>query len=143
SYRLRFVFGRLAVYDIALTDQPQPGGNHVQACHRRDPCRSPRADPGFGAEAYRRARSCLEKIPVSELRDLIERYSDDRASLRRTYTLAFSEMGRTRMRQFYTSWLERIGKLNFDAMSQDGRIDYILLKNQFDYELRQLDNQAK
>jgi uncharacterized protein (DUF885 family) len=99
--------------------------------------------PALGQKPTGEPDPAVEKIPVSELRDLIERYSDDRASLRRTYTLAFSEMGRTRTKQFYTSWRERIGKLNFDSMSQDGRIDYILLKNQVDYELRQLDIQAK
>ena len=85
----------------------------------------------------------VEKIPVSEMRDLIERYTDDRASLRRTFPLTFSEARRTRMKQFGTNWLDRLGKLNFDSMSQDGRIDYILLKNQIDYELRQLDIQTK
>jgi len=84
-----------------------------------------------------------EKIPASELRDFIERYTDDRASVRRTFNLAFSETSRTRMRGFYSSWLARLGKVDFDSLSQDGRIDYILLKNQLDYELRQIDIQAK
>jgi hypothetical protein len=84
-----------------------------------------------------------EKIPVSELRDFIERYTDDRASVRRTFNLAFSETTRTRMRGFYTSWLARLGKVDFDSLSQDGRIDYVLLKNQLDYEVRQIDIQAK
>jgi uncharacterized protein (DUF885 family) len=85
----------------------------------------------------------VERVPVSEMRAAIERYSDDRAILRRTFPIASSETTRTRMKQFYTTWLERIGKMDFDGMSQDGRIDYILLKNQIDYELRQLDIQAK
>ena len=97
----------------------------------------------FGQKPTGEPDPAVEKIPASELRDLIERYTDDRASLRRTYPLAISETGRTRMKQFYTGWLERIGKINFDSMSQDGRIDYVLLKNQMDYELRQLDIQAK
>src|SRR5262249_4804409 len=33
-------------------------------------------------------------------------------------------------------------KLNFDAMGLDGRVDYILLKNHIEHEVRQLDIQA-
>ncbi len=97
----------------------------------------------FGQRPTGEPDPIAEKIPVSEMRSLIERYSGDRTSLRRTFPLTFSDAGRTRMRQFYTGWLDRIGKMDFDSMSQDGRIDYTLLKNQIDYELRQLDIQAK
>ena len=97
----------------------------------------------FGQRPTGEPDPAVEKIPVSEMRSLIERYSSDRAILRRTFPLTFSETGRTRMRQFYTGWLDRMVKLNFDSMSQDGQIDYVLLNNQVDYELRQLDIQAK
>src|SRR5687767_12245663 len=33
--------------------------------------------------------------------------------------------------------------MNFDSMSQDGKVDYILFRNHLEYELRQLDIQAK
>jgi uncharacterized protein (DUF885 family) len=97
----------------------------------------------FGQRPTGEPDPAVERIPVSEMRAAIERYSDDRAILRRTFPIASSETTRARMKQFYTSWIERIGKMNFDAMSQDGRIDYVLLKNQIEYELRQLDIQAK
>lgn len=97
----------------------------------------------FGQRPTGEPDPAVERIPVSEMRSAIERYSDDRAILRRTFPIASSETTRARMKQFYTSWIERIGKMNFDAMSQDGRIDYVLLKNQIEYELRQLDIQAK
>jgi Bacterial protein of unknown function (DUF885) len=47
------------------------------------------------------------------------------------------------MKQFYAEWLAAIGRMNFEAMGQDGRIDYLLFKNQLDYESRQLDIRAK
>jgi hypothetical protein len=47
------------------------------------------------------------------------------------------------MKQFYTDWLAALAKLDFDSMSQDGRIDYVLFKNHLDHELRQLDLQIK
>jgi dipeptidyl aminopeptidase/acylaminoacyl peptidase/uncharacterized protein (DUF885 family) len=79
----------------------------------------------------------------SELRPVIERYSADRASLSRTHTIPVSPARRSKFRQFYSDWLERLGRLSFDGLSQDGRVDYLLLKNQLEYELRRLDIQAK
>ncbi len=74
---------------------------------------------------------------------MIERDSADRASLLRTYTIPISPARRSRFKQLYTDWLERLGRLSFDSLSQDGRVDYLLLKNQLEYELRRLDIQAK
>ena len=79
----------------------------------------------------------------SELRGVIERYASDRGSLARFYTVEASSARQTRMRKFYTEWLATLAKLNFDSMSQDGRIDYVLFKNHLDRELRQLDLQVK
>jgi len=47
------------------------------------------------------------------------------------------------MKQFYSDWLATLAKLDFDSMSQDGRIDYLLFKNHLDHELRQLDLKVK
>ena len=79
----------------------------------------------------------------SEMRSLIERYSSDRGSLARFYSVEGSSARQSRMKQFYGQWLASLTKLNFDSMSQDGRIDYILFKNHLDHELRQLDLQIK
>ncbi|CDM64092.1 DUF885 family protein [Pyrinomonas methylaliphatogenes] len=79
----------------------------------------------------------------SELRPLIERYNVDRASLTRTYPLVISPTARERFRKFYTEWLDRLAALDFDRLSQDGRIDYLLFKDHLEHELRQLDIQAK
>jgi uncharacterized protein (DUF885 family) len=79
----------------------------------------------------------------SELRGVIERYTTDRGSLARFYTVEGSSARQARMRKFYTEWLATLARLNFDSMSQDGRIDYLLFKNHLDHELRQLDIQVK
>src|SRR6185503_20190904 len=83
------------------------------------------------------------KVPASEMRDAIERYTVDRGSLTRSYPVAVSRARRERFKKFYTEWLDSLPKLNFDAMSQDGKIDYLLLKNHLEYELRQLDIQSR
>jgi len=79
----------------------------------------------------------------SEMRALIEWYSSDRGSLARFFSVEASPARRVRMKQFYTEWLASLAKLSFDAMSQDGKIDYVLFKNHLDHELRQLDLQEK
>jgi hypothetical protein len=50
---------------------------------------------------------------------------------------------RERFRKFYGDALERIQKLNFDSMSQEGKVDYLLFKNHLEHELRQLDIDEK
>jgi uncharacterized protein (DUF885 family) len=79
------------------------------------------------------------EVPQSEMRSVIERYNADRGSLFRFFGIEASASRQSRMKQFYSDWLATIAKLNFDSMSQDGRVDYILFKNHLDHELRQLD----
>ena len=79
----------------------------------------------------------------SEMRALIEWYTSDRGSLARFFSVEASPARRARMKQFYNEWLASLAKLNFDSMSQDGRIDYVLFKNHLDHELRQLALQEK
>ncbi|HEV8430409.1 MAG TPA: DUF885 family protein [Pyrinomonadaceae bacterium] len=83
------------------------------------------------------------KAPVSEMRAAIERYAVDRGSLQRSYPVAVSRSRRDRFKKFYEEWLGSLQSLNFDSMSQDGKIDYILFKNHLEYELRQLDIQSR
>lgn len=81
-------------------------------------------------------------LSTSELRPVIERFSTDRGSLNRFYTIQISPTRQTRMKQFYTDWLDRLAKFDFNKLSHTGQIDYLLFKNHLDHELRQLDIQA-
>jgi uncharacterized protein (DUF885 family) len=81
--------------------------------------------------------------PVSELRGAVERYAVDRGILGRSYTVSYSPTRRERFKRFYTDWLNSLQKLDFDAMSQDGKVDYLLFKNHLENELRQADIQGK
>ncbi len=83
------------------------------------------------------------KAPESEMRGAIERYAVDRGSLVRSYPVAMSTARRDRFRKYYAGWLASLLKLDFDSMSQDGKVDYLLFKNHLEYELRQLDIQAR
>ena len=83
------------------------------------------------------------KAPVSEMRSAIELYTVDRGSLSRSYPVAVSRARRERFKKFYSDWLKSLQSVNFDSMSQDGKIDYLLFKNHLEYELRQLDLQSR
>lgn len=79
----------------------------------------------------------------SEMRPIIEYYVADRGSLQRSFFVNNSAARRERFRKFYADALERIQKLNFDSMSQEGKVDYILFRSHLEHELRQLDIEAK
>ncbi|MBO0720377.1 MAG: DUF885 family protein, partial [Blastocatellia bacterium] len=79
----------------------------------------------------------------SEMRAVIERYTVDRGSLTRSYPVEISAARQARFKQFYSDWLALIAKMNFDAMSQDGKVDYLLFKNHLEHELLQLEIERK
>jgi uncharacterized protein (DUF885 family) len=79
----------------------------------------------------------------SEMRVMIERFVADRTTLTRAYAIERSASERERLTRFYREWLDRLPKLDFDSMSQEGRIDYLLFRNHLQHEVRQLELQAK
>ncbi len=101
--------------------------------------------PPASAERQREpARASLSTDgPASEMRPIIEYYAVDRGSLQRSYPVASSPARRERFRKFYGDALERIRQLNFDAMSQAGKVDYILFRHHLERELKQLDIEEK
>ncbi|MEK6337537.1 MAG: DUF885 family protein [Acidobacteriota bacterium] len=80
-----------------------------------------------------------DKQVESEMRPIIEYYVVDRGSLFRSYPVTSSSARQERLRKFYSDALERIKALNFDGMSQEGKVDYVLFRKHLEYELRQLD----
>src|SRR5215813_13901078 len=84
----------------------------------------------------------LDSSP-SELRSLIERYVADRGSLSRSYPVEISPARQARFKQFYSDWLATLAKLNFDSLSQDGKVDYLLFKTHLNHELQQLELENK
>ncbi len=79
----------------------------------------------------------------SEMRPVIERYVADRGSLSRSYPVESSPVRIARFKQFYNEWLALIGKMNFDGMSHEGKVDYVLLKTKLESERLELETQSK
>src|SRR3954462_7565757 len=77
--------------------------------------------------------------PPSMLEDFIDRYETDRQQVSRFYDLPWSTTRFDRMEQVFTNWQQNLGNLNFEKLDQQGRIDYILLRNQLRAELHQED----
>jgi len=74
----------------------------------------------------------------SELKPMIERFSADLRSLTRTYPIRLSEARRARFEQFLNEQQTALDKIKFETLSQDGRIDYILLRNYLKHDRDQL-----
>ena len=85
----------------------------------------------------------LVRRPASELADVVERFTADLTSLNRRYDAAFSPAQRQRMREFYDAWRARLRELDFDKLTQEGRVDYVLLDNYAQHQLALLDRQNK
>ncbi len=81
--------------------------------------------------------------PEGQIAGLIKRYTADRGSLTRFYSAPYSPIKRARFKQFYTEWLDALRQIDFDKLSQQEKVDYVLFKIQLDYELRQLDIEEK
>ncbi|UCC49401.1 MAG: hypothetical protein JSV41_04295, partial [Gemmatimonadota bacterium] len=79
----------------------------------------------------------------SELRLVMDRYNLDLAALNRRYPIDYSPARHARLDESYSGWQARLTELDFNALSQEGRIDYILLRNQirFDREMLRLDEE--
>jgi len=97
------------------------------------------------APAFQAAKSPPPEFDLSssEMRPLIEGFSSDRGNLLRTYNIEGSPSQRNRLKQFYGDWRNRLAALKFETFSQDGKIDYILLRRYLDHELQRLDFEAR
>jgi uncharacterized protein (DUF885 family) len=80
---------------------------------------------------------------TSALRPLIERYAADRVSLSRMYDAPLSEVRKARFTAFYKEWIDKLQKVDFDHLDQQGKIDYLLLDNHLRDRLRELATHEK
>ena len=99
---------------------------------------------GLAQYTVRAPTDPLESVPVlaplttarsSEMIDVVQRYSADQQSLGRRYDATDSPEQRARARGFYGAWRTRLRALDFDRMSLEGKIDYVLLDNHLRYQL--------
>jgi len=66
---------------------------------------------------------------------VVERFTADQRALLRRYDVAYSVERRAVQRSFYTAWLARTDSIAFDSLSQDGKVDWLLLRGRLRHEL--------
>ncbi|HEX2443343.1 MAG TPA: DUF885 family protein [Vicinamibacterales bacterium] len=79
----------------------------------------------------------------SELRDLVERLIVDRAALARRYSDDQAAERRAALREYVRTWRAQLAQIPFDTLGQEGRIDYILLRNRLDYQSKLFDREDR
>lgn len=80
---------------------------------------------------------------TSEIRPLIERYEVELRDLNRVYALPGSAVRQSVLEKFCTEQLRLLEKVNFDVLSQAGKVDYLLLRDRLVGEQKHLANQAQ
>jgi len=78
----------------------------------------------------------------SELRGVILRFGADRLTQQSPLPQGSRERDE-RVFEFNSHWLDQLDKLDFEHFSQDGKVDYLLLKNYLTHQQRQLDLRAR
>jgi uncharacterized protein (DUF885 family) len=87
--------------------------------------------------------AALRGSTTSELADVISRFSADQQALQRRYDAPDSRSQRTRMRAFWENWRKRLAESDFEKLSQEGKVDYVLLDNHLRYELELMDREDR
>ena len=64
--------------------------------------------------------------------DVIIEYTADSTNAERFYDLRWSAVRLERLDRLSTDWLARLAALDFDALSQAGKVDYVLLRNRLE-----------
>ncbi len=70
---------------------------------------------------------------------LIHLFAEDRGNLERFYNLNGNQLDHNRFQQFYQEWQQRLTEVDFPTLSQEGKIDYLLLKNLLGFSERKLE----
>lgn len=78
----------------------------------------------------------------SDLRVAVERFDADRRALFRRWDVPYSPARRDRFRAFYTDWLSTLESLDFDGLNHEGQVDYVLLRNELEFQREMLDQEG-
>ncbi|WP_425637052.1 DUF885 family protein [Algoriphagus yeomjeoni] len=74
----------------------------------------------------------------TELAQTIQTYQADYGALRRLYSNSLSDEYFSRIQEFNQEYLTNLGKVNYNSLSEDGKIDFVLFRNYLEKELAEL-----
>jgi uncharacterized protein (DUF885 family) len=81
-------------------------------------------------------------VPCQEMPGLIQNYTADISALRRFYIVQNSPERRERFEKLYSLYLDKVNSINFNNLSYECKVDYILFKRDLYEELRKSANEA-
>lgn len=87
------------------------------------------------------ANAAVETAP--RMPQIIEQFTADRMGLQRTYSLGISPVRMQRFGKFYEDELASLAKIDFDHLSHEDQVDYLLFKNLLTSQQHQLAIQQK
>jgi len=79
----------------------------------------------------------------SELRDVVERFGEDLQAVRRRFDAEGSPSRRAALRSFYEAWRGALDAMGFEALGQEGRLDWLLLSNRIASHLLRLEREEQ
>lgn len=85
----------------------------------------------------------LIERPSSEMAGAVDRWSADRNAVGRRYPFESSPARRDRLEKFAEAWRSRLKELDFDSLSLEGKVDYLLLDNELKADLARLDRNGR
>lgn len=75
---------------------------------------------------------------LADLHETVRQMDADQSTVDRSYDLRWATVALDRKEQLYRDWLKDIAATNFDGLAQQGRIDYVLMRNDLNANLDRL-----
>ncbi len=119
--------------------QTLPLGVLLMSTIVRLPAQTTERGPARDAATYVASLSRTPEVGVSELRGELERFNADEAALGRRYELDWSRARREAFGGFYQAWRARLDSFPFERLSQEGKVDYLLLRQALTHRRALLD----
>jgi Bacterial protein of unknown function (DUF885) len=87
---------------------------------------------------------CLVPSTGAEIMaDQVRTFDADRRRISQSYDLPWSPQRRERLDRLYRDWQRALSQMDFAALDQDGRVDYVLLRERLTYERALLTEEAQ
>jgi uncharacterized protein (DUF885 family) len=87
--------------------------------------------------------SATDQSVVSELTQLSTELMADYGSLSRFYRIKNAPEKRTRFEDFFSDYIARLNQINFDQLSVNGKVDYIMINKFLENQLYKLSTEEK
>ncbi|PGH32844.1 hypothetical protein GX50_04321 [[Emmonsia] crescens] len=87
--------------------------------------------------------STADGTVIENMQQRIERVTEDLKCINIFYNISFSPERVSRLQEYYNEQLNDLSKEDFDTFTQEDKIDYLLLQNHLQRNIRQLDLDAQ